>query len=185
MEPVPARKTDVATSAAPSARDELLGRLRERIVGFAASRFQRDVAEDLAQETLVLLHEKYAHVGRLEELLPLALQIARFKMLALRRKSVRRGEYQQVSVEDIQIADGSTNPAVAAERAENRDRLLRAISHMGDRCKRMFALKLQGKGFGEIQAILGAASINTVYAWDFRCRKQLLEVLGGSWEKQR
>ena len=189
MEPVPTRKTDVATPDPPSPpdrtfRDERLARLRERIVGFAASRFQRDVAEDLAQETLILIHEKYAHVDRLEELLPLALHIVRFKMLALRRKSVRRGEYQQVSVEDIQIADGATNPAVAAERAQTRDRLLRAISQMGERCRQMFALKLQGKGFGEIQAILGAASINTVYAWDFRCRKQLLELMGGRWEKQ-
>jgi RNA polymerase sigma-70 factor (ECF subfamily) len=47
----------------------------------------------------------------------------------------------------------------------------------------MFALKLEGKDFGEIKAILGAASINTVYAWDFRCRKQLLELMGGRWEK--
>ena len=87
-------------------------------------------------------------------------------------------------MEDIQIADVSANPAVAAERAQTRDRLLHAISQMGDRCKRMFALKLEGKGFGEIQVILGAASINTVYAWDFRCRKQLLELMGGRWEKR-
>ena len=46
----------------------------------------------------------------------------------------------------------------------------------------MFRLKLEGKSFAEIQAILGAGSINTVYAWDFRCRKQLLEFMGGSWE---
>ena len=180
MEPVP-----VKSLPDQSLRDDVLVRLRERIVCFAASRFQRDVAEDLAQEVLIVLHEKYANVDRVEELLPLALQIVRFKMLAQRRKSVRRGEYQQVSVEEIQIADGATSPAVAAERAETRDRLLRAISQMGDRCKRMFGLKLQGKGFGDIQAILGAASINTVYAWDFRCRKQLLELMGGSWDKQR
>jgi RNA polymerase sigma-70 factor (ECF subfamily) len=46
-------------------RDEILSSLRERIVGFAASRMGRDSAEDLAQEVLILLHEKYAHVDRL------------------------------------------------------------------------------------------------------------------------
>lgn len=165
--------------------DVALGKLRERIVGFAASRIQRDAAEDLAQDTLVLLHEKYPQVDRLEELLPLALRIVRFKMLALRRKSVRRGEYARVSLDTIQIADGSADPAVAAERAEMRERLIRAIAQMGERCRKMFALKLAGKSFGDIQSMLGAASINTVYAWDFRCRKQLLDLMGGRWEKTR
>ena len=29
---------------------------------------------------------------------------------------------------------------------------------------------------------MGAQSINTVYTWDFRCRKHLLELMGGDWE---
>ena len=73
-------------------RDDILARLRERIVLFAASHLSRDVAEDLAQEVLMLLHEKYAHLDRLEDLLPLSLQIVRFKIMSLRRKAVRRGE---------------------------------------------------------------------------------------------
>ena len=39
--------------------------------------------------------------------------------------------------------------------------------------RRIIALKLEGRSFIEIQKILGAASVNTVYTWDFRCRKQL------------
>ena len=35
-------------------------------------------------------------------------------------------------------------------------------------------LKLQGKTFPEIQKIMGAAAINTIYTWDHRCRKNLL-----------
>ena len=35
-----------------------------------------------------------------------------------------------------------------------------------------------------IQELLGAGSINTVYTWDARCRKQLLESMGGSWESR-
>ena len=59
-------------------REEVLGKLRERIVRFAASHLSRDVAEDLAQEVLMLLHEKYAHLESAEDLLPLSLQIVRF-----------------------------------------------------------------------------------------------------------
>src|ERR1700734_2847769 len=115
---------------APGSRDEILRKLRERIVGFAASRMQRDAAEDLAQEVLILLHEKYGHLDRLEDLLPLSLKIIRFKMLAYRRKARRRGEYAQLSVDEIQIPDGSTDAPTAVEERETRERLLAAIALM-------------------------------------------------------
>lgn len=163
-------------------RDEILRLLRERILAFAASRIARDIAEDLAQEVLVLLHEKYAHVTLLEELLPLSFQIVRFKLVSLRRKAQRRGEYTQVSVDDIQLPDLKNSPSTALERKEMSERLIAAIAKLGDRCRELFRLKLQGNSFGEIQRILGAGSINTIYTWDSRCRKQLLELMGGSWE---
>lgn len=165
-------------------RDEILDRLRERIVGFAASRIQRDAAQDIAQEVLIVLCDKYGHLDRMEDLMPLAFEILRFKMLALRRKAVRRGEYSQVSVEDIQLPDPGLDPASDVERREMRERLAEAIGKLGERCRRIIALKLEGKNFIEIQKILGAASINTVYTWDSRCRKQLLELMGGSWDAQ-
>jgi RNA polymerase sigma-70 factor, ECF subfamily len=174
-----------AEKAAVSSREEILLKLRERIVGFAASRLQRDAAEDLAQEVLILLHEKYGHLERLEDLLPLSLQIVRFKMMALRRKAQRHGEYTQVPMDEIQLADGAADPLVMAERREMRERLVTAVSQMGERCRKLFALKLEGKSYAEIQAVLGVGSINTIYTWDFRCRKQLAELMGGSWEEGR
>ena len=59
-------------------RDHILTNLRERILAFATSRVSRDLAEDLTQEVLVLLHEKYARVTELTELVPLAFHILRF-----------------------------------------------------------------------------------------------------------
>src|SRR6202035_3073014 len=94
---------------------------------FAASRVGRDAAEDLAQEVLVLLHEKYSHVTRLEELVPLSFQILRLKLVSSRRKSARRGEYTQVSVEDIQLPDLSDDPGVRLERKQMSERLVTAI----------------------------------------------------------
>jgi RNA polymerase sigma-70 factor (ECF subfamily) len=174
-----------AEKAAASSREELLQKLRERIVGFAASRMQRDAAEDLAQEVLILLHEKYGHLDRLEDLLPLSLKIVRFKMMAYRRRAQRRGEYTQVPVDGIQIADDGDDPLMAAEQREMRERLLAAVSQLGERCRQLFALKLEGMSFAEIQASLGVGSINTIYTWDFRCRKHLTELMGGGWEKSR
>ena len=160
---------------APGSRDEILRKLRERIVGFAASRMQRDAAEDLAQEVLILLHEKYGELHRLEDLLPLSLKIVRFKMLAHRRKARRHGEFTQVSADEIQVPDGRTDALTAMEQHEARERLIAAVSALGDRCRKLLALKLEGKSFAEIQAIFEVSSINTIYTWDFRCRQQLME----------
>jgi len=167
---------------AAGSREEILQKLRERIVRFAASKIQRDAAEDLAQEVLLVLHEKYGHLERLEDLLPLSLEIVRFKLMAHRRKALRHGEYTQVPVDEIQVADGGPDPLTEAESREMRERLLASISQLGERCRKIMALKLEGKSFPEIRSILGAASINTIYTWDFRCRKHLLELMGGSWD---
>jgi RNA polymerase sigma-70 factor (ECF subfamily) len=166
-------------------RDEILRKLRERIVGFAASRMQRDAAEDLAQEVLMVLHEKYGRLDRPEDLLPLALKIVRFKMAAYYRKARRHGEYAQVPVDEIQTPDGHTDALTAMEQLEMRERLVAAVAALGERCRKLLALKLEGKTFAEIQIAFGAGSINTIYTWDFRCRQQLMESIGALRENKR
>ena len=160
-------------------REALLARLRERIVGYAAYKLTRDVAEDVAQEVMLVLHQKYPHVSGLEELVPLALEIARFKITAHFRKTHRRGEDRLVPVDDLPLADAGPNPGEYAERKERLERLEAALARLEGRCRELFRLKLQGKSFAEIQAILGAGSLNTVYTWDYRCRQRLLELMGG------
>jgi RNA polymerase sigma-70 factor, ECF subfamily len=166
-------------------RDQILARLRERIVGFAASRLGRDVAEDLAQEVLMVLHRKYSHLTTPEDLLPLSLKIVRFKMVAHLRKSHRRGEDTQVSTDEAILADAAPSPLDQAERREMMERLARAVAAMGERCRELFRLKLEGKSFAEIREVMGVKSVNTVYTWDFRCRKELLDRMGGNWEQER
>ncbi|HWR49567.1 MAG TPA: sigma-70 family RNA polymerase sigma factor [Bryobacteraceae bacterium] len=166
-------------------RERTLALLRERIVAFAASRIARDAAEDLVQEVLLLLHEKYAHVEALEELVPLSLRILRFKMAAQFRKEHRRGEDTATPVDEMPLAGPEPNPETLAERRELTTRLEKAVRKLPGKCKELFRMKLEGKGFAEIQQAYGAKSINTVYTWDFRCRKQLLELMGGSWGRER
>ena len=99
-------------------REHILARLRERIVAFAASHLSRDAAEDLAQEVLLVLHEKYPQLERIEDLLPLSLQIVRFKILSTRRKAARRGEYTQVSVTELPLPGHDPDPEELLERRE-------------------------------------------------------------------
>lgn len=169
----------------PASRDGILAQLRERIVAFAASRYAGSHAEDLTQEVLVLIHEKYGHLERMEDLVPLAFQILRFKLAAHRRRAARRGEYDAVDVDAFPPASDAPDPAAILERKELLARLMGGIARMGEGCRELFRLKLQGRSFAEIQGLLGAATLNTVYTWDHRCRKQLLESLGGSWNVPR
>ena len=184
-------ETDLSKSRRPPSPDEgggldgraaILARLRERIVAFAASRYAGAHAEDLAQEVLVLIHEKYGHLERMEDLVPLAFQILRFKLAAHRRKAARRGEYDAVDVDVFPPVSDAPDPAAVLEHKELLARLMGGIARMGDRCRELFRLKLQGRSFPEIQGLLGATTLNTVYTWDHRCRKQLLESLGGAWD---
>jgi RNA polymerase sigma-70 factor (ECF subfamily) len=167
-------------------RAEILTRLRERIVRYAASQLQGsstgDLAQDLAQEVLLVLHEKYSELERIEDMLPLSLEIARLKIWAVRRKSHRRGEDRQVPVEDLPLIEGGADPFEQASRRERAARLEAALAGLGERCRELFRLKLEGYTFAEIRSRLDAASLNTLYTWDFRCRKQLLDRLGGSWD---
>ncbi len=158
-------------------RDQTLSRLRERIMRYAASKLSRDAAEDVAQEVLLVLHEKYVGVDRIEDLVPLSLEIARFKIWGSRRKSVRRGETSAVSVDDLPLAGSEPDPFEQTERRQKLDNLEAALKQLGDRCRELFRLKLEGHSFPEIQKRLKVESLNTLYTWDFRCRKQLAEKL--------
>ena len=159
-------------------RDELLGHLRERIVNFAALKVSRDVAEDLAQEVFIVLHDKYPEVSTLQELLPLSFQVLRYKMLDFQRKSFRRGEQNQEDVEDLPLPFLEDDPEVELQKKQRLEKLTHALGRLPDRCRQLFQWKLEGKNFPEMQALLGIRSINTVYTWDSRCRRQLLEPHG-------
>jgi RNA polymerase sigma-70 factor (ECF subfamily) len=105
--------------------------------------------------------------------------------MSLRRKAARHGEARQVPVEELPLPDPGEDPEAAAERKQARERLRVAMRKLDGRCREMFRLKLEGRTFPQIQVILEAASLNTVYTWDFRCRKQLLKLMGGGWEANR
>jgi RNA polymerase sigma-70 factor (ECF subfamily) len=103
-------------------------------------------------------------------------------MLDAHRKALRRGEYNQESVENLPLADPNDDPVTQLDQKQRVERLLSAIAQLGERCRDLFKWKLEGKSFPEIQKLMDQTSINTIYTWDLRCRKQLLGLMGGSWE---
>ena len=163
-------------------RDVILTALRERILAFATLRLSKDHAEDLTQDVLTVLQDKYPHIVELTELVPLAFQVLRYKMLDAHRKALRRGEYNQDSVDDSALAAPDPSPETQLDQKQRVERLLAAVTQLGERCRELFRWKLEGKTFPEIRTLMGQTSINTIYTWDLRCRKQLRELMGGSWE---
>ena len=163
-------------------RDVILTALRERILAFATLRLSRDHAEDLTQDVLTVLHDKYPHVVELTELVPLAFQVLRYKILDAHRKALRRGEYNQNSVDDLALAAPDPSPETQVDQKQRVERLLAAVAQLGQRCRELFRWKLEGKSFPEIRTLMGQTSVNTIYTWDLRCRKQLRELMGGRWE---
>ncbi|HTL99123.1 MAG TPA: sigma-70 family RNA polymerase sigma factor, partial [Holophagaceae bacterium] len=99
---------------------------------------------------------------------------------AARRKAFRHGEHLETEVEALASRD--PDPEAEAEKRQRLERLAAALGRLGERCRDLFRLKLQGKGFAEIQTLMGVESLNTIYTWDHRCRKRLLDEMGGRWE---
>lgn len=121
-------------------RDRILASLRERILAFATLRVSKEHAEDLTQDVLVVLQEKYQRAVELTDFLPLAFQILRFKILDVHRKSLRRGEYNQQSVDELPVADPTDNPLAQLDQRQRVDRLLATVKQLGKRCKDIFRL---------------------------------------------
>lgn len=156
--------------------DDVLVRLRARLLGYARRVGREDAAEDLVQETFVVLTTKYAHVRAPEECVPLGIAILKKKMAAHHRKVRRRGEDSVVDASDAKLPAGEPDPEEAAHRRMLQERLQRAISGLSGRCRELVRLKLEDRTFAEIAEIL-EAKLNTVYSWDRRCTERLRAVL--------
>jgi len=176
----------MAERTAALGRDETLARVRARILAFARARLSHADAEDLTQETLVLLTTKYAHVAAPEELVAVGLKIVAFKRTALWRKATRRraaGESPAPDGPDDVPLDAPSEAPDPEEIAHKRQRLamlVEAAGRLEGRCRQIWRRKLEGASFVEIAAELGRP-VNTVYSWDYRCLQKLKTVLAERW----
>ena len=173
----------------PLEREEVLTRLRARVLAAALAWLSPADAEDVAQETLMLLSTKYAHVAAAEELVAIGARIVRFKRVAHWRKARRRRELGEAPAPTAE--DGASDPLEAAPSdapdpetvARTRQRLamlVEAAARLDGRCREILRRKLQGVSFVEIALELGRP-VNTIYSWDWRCHKKLKTMLGAHW----
>ena len=154
----------------------LLERVRVRIVGFATYLGCGNDAEDVAQVTMMVLHNKYAHVTGAEEMLKLGPRICANLALNWRRNKSNPAKAVELPVG---LADASgQDPESAATEKELKGLLLKAIQGSDARCKELLRLRLAGANTKEIAADMGmtAGAVDTAY---FRCLQRLRGALGG------
>ncbi len=133
-----------------------------------------------------MLIEKYAHLERLEDLLPVAMQTLKYKMLGENRRRWRRKEDQQVPLDELALAFQGPDPEAWAIRREFRRMLPVAVRALSRPCRELIKLRIEGKSLKEIIEQLGEPS-GTVYARSSRCwdalEKKLREMLEGRQEE--
>ena len=169
-------------------RDEVLARVRARVLAAAAAWLSRPDAEDVAQETLVLLTTKYAHLAAAEELVAIGARIVRLKRLARWRKAARRRALGDTPVPAGQDGENepfdpegeAPDPEAIARGRQRLSMLVDAAAQLDGRCREILRRKLQGASFVEIAEELGRP-VNTVYSWDHRCHQRLRTLLGDRW----
>lgn len=91
-------------------QDETYPHVSGRIPSLPSSGSQKDLAGDLTQEVLILVAYVNLQVAELTGLVPLAFQVLRFKMPETRLISVRRGGYNQGSLDDLRSANPGDQP---------------------------------------------------------------------------
>ncbi len=125
----------------------------------------------------MLLEQRYSHLDQPGDLLPVAIRTMSFKLKSFRRKVGRR-RVNDTPIDEMPLADANPDAAEQLESSEFRKRLFAALDKLGGRCKRLFLLKLDGHRLPEIREMMGAANMQQLYTWDFRCRNSLRELMG-------
>jgi RNA polymerase sigma-70 factor (ECF subfamily) len=157
--------------------------LRERIVGFAQSRIGRDTAEDLAQETLMLLTSKYADLEKVTDLLPVAIRVMQFKAMDKVGSKTWTAERTKSDPVDLPLPSPEPSPYDQIEAKETAERLAATFKFLGPECRKLMRLRYVGKSTHEIQAIMGIENTSTTNVRIKRCydrwRKLMAEAAGG------
>lgn len=154
--------------------EELVRRYQGRLLSFLRYRAGRGVAEDVFQEICV---KWWTHMNSYEptgRFAAWAFTIARHALIDFAQKESRRAFLPLEGAAET-VADSEPGPSRAAESAETRERLARALSELSDEQREVFLLReYGGLSFKEVAAAQGCP-LNTALA---RMRYALLKLRG-------
>lgn len=153
-------------------RDEVLTKLSAKIVRFAMSKkLNVQDAEDVGQDTLLLIHERYSHLERESDLVPLGIHMAKLKCHEKLRGLYRAGVWP----ENYDPVSDDLLPDELLERTQWLEWISAVIPKLEERCRRIFELQLRGFETRAIAETLGL-TVNALHVAALRCRRQALEL---------
>ncbi len=183
MRPVfPIREAEFDSEQDARRYQEHLSLIRQRILAFTLRRLTPHEAsfaeaEDIAQNCIVTLWERYPEKRDLAEMTAIAIGVARHKIAQFRRD---RERLSRVTVESADDAAASSSGGLFEHIAARReaDRFLRAMLQLPPRCRELLRLKLvEQQDYAEIRLRMGIAG--NIYEMAKRCHRSLLRIAGG------
>ncbi len=170
-----------------AARERLLAELRPRLLLVARVRLRdtlREQAEDVVQETLIVVTERLAVISDRPD--RYALAVLRNKIGHVYRSRQRRASRRAFAAT---AADATAGAAVPLEELADpapqafpdpllRKRIEKAFAALGTRCRTVIAMKSRGARTEEILRLFPDVKPATVYSQVSRCCKQFAGLLG-------
>ncbi len=164
------------------AENALFERLRARILALAKKKvWDEHSAEDLAQETLGTVLEKYRTAEMPRGFLAWAFTVLHNKVgnyLKRRRLEVARGAAGDPELTWDTVGVSAEGEIAAIDLEESLEKGLRRSS---PECRKVFSLLLSGAGREEIREAFGGEPIGTIDSRISRCRERLLRHLEDLW----
>ncbi|HKE25658.1 MAG TPA: sigma-70 family RNA polymerase sigma factor [Bryobacteraceae bacterium] len=155
-----------------------LALIRQRILAYVQRRLvprEADFAEaeEIAQNAIVVLWERYPGKRQLSEMMGIAIGTARHKIAQFRRD---RERVSRAAADGLSASDSSLFEHVAAR--ESADRFLRAMLQLPPRCRELLRLKLvEQQEYAEIRLRMGISG--NIYQMVKRCHQAMLRLVGG------
>ncbi len=151
--------------------------LRDRVLALARKRmWDPALAEDLTQDTMRTVIEKYREADLSHGLLPWVFTVLHHKIgnhLKRRRTELEARDTLAVQAWDV-VGLAS---AGETERFDLADAIAKALRMTSQECRKVFALLLRERDAQEIRREFGDEPIGTTYSRISRCREKLLRHL--------
>jgi RNA polymerase sigma factor (sigma-70 family) len=138
-------------------------------------------AEDLAQDTIVLLMDKYKEKTELVDLVPLGIAVMKNKIGDLHRSSGFRAAKGGVDAQTASVASKDPRPDQVFEKNERTALLAAAVGRLSEDCRELLKFRVQGMSTEQIHKHRPDWKLANVNLRIHRCK----EVLRGFMETSR